>query len=289
MGGCAHTVAGGEEAADGGHLVVAPEVLRGCQVLGTADPGPGLAGVGTHDVGFGQHDLGRSLLRCNVLGGPGEGLRYGHIQEVFPCLVANLVHLDRVALGQLLHRLLGAHVHGAKTVPKVEVHLVVAKRCGSRDGRAVWLVLIQLCGSGNGVVLAQGVGDPGVEILEPHAHGTVAVLEPCGYEAVLHLSHFYARRDHQPVGRAGGEHRVPGPAQPLVHGAGAEHVGRAAGGHDYGLGSEYVEFVVAHGESYSPLLSFQSRWNQSAGGSPRPARTGCPGQGRCGPVPRRWV
>ena len=74
MGGAAHAVAGGEEAGDGGHAVVAPEVLRGGDFLRPADPGAAGGGVGAHEVGLGEDDLGGGLGRVDVLGGPEEGL-----------------------------------------------------------------------------------------------------------------------------------------------------------------------------------------------------------------------
>ena len=49
--------------------------------------------------GLGQHYLGWPLLRRNVLSGPQNCLRNGHVQEVFPGLVNNLALLYRVTGG----------------------------------------------------------------------------------------------------------------------------------------------------------------------------------------------
>ena len=89
-----------------------------------------------------------------------------------------------------------------------------------------------------------------MEVLEPHAHRAVAVLEPGGHKPVLHLGHFGADGDHQPVGRTGGEDRVPGAAQPLAYRPGPEHVGSSAGGDDHRPRPEDVELVLPYGESH---------------------------------------
>ena len=73
---------------------------------------------------------------------------------------------------------------------------MVAQGGRGRDSRAVGFVLCQLIGASDGVVLAQRVQHLGVEVLEPHTHGAVAVLEPGGDEAMLHLGHFDACGDH---------------------------------------------------------------------------------------------
>ena len=217
VGGGANAVSGSKQAADGGHLVVAPEVFGRRQVFGAADPRAGLAGMGTHDIGLGQVNLGGSVFRFDVLGGPSKGLGDGHVKKVFPSLFAYLVHLGRVALGQLLHGLIGAHVHRTQAGLNVHEHLVITERSGRGYGPTVGKILVQLIVTGNGVVLAQSIKHAGVEVLEPHAYRTVTVLEAGRHKAVLHLRHFGADGDHQSVGGTGGEHGVPGAANTFVN------------------------------------------------------------------------
>ena len=126
---------------------------------------------------------------------------------------------------------------------------MIAQRGRSGDRRPVGLVLVQLGGARFRVVLTQRVQHLGVEVLEPHAYRTIPVLEPGGNEAVLHLGHLDAGRDHEAVCRAGGENGVPGAAQALADGPRTEDVGGAAGGDDDHRGAEDVELVVAHREA----------------------------------------
>ena len=129
---------------------------------------------------------------------------------------------------------------------------MIAQRSGGRYGAAVGEVLVQFIVPSNGIVLAQSVGNPSVEILEPHTHRAVTVLEAGRHEAVFHLGHFGADGNHQAVGRAGGEYRVPGAADSLVYRAGPEDVGSAAGGNDDRLGLEDVNLVFAHPKADRP-------------------------------------
>jgi len=90
----------------------------------------------------------------------------------------------------------------------------------------------------------------GVEILEPHTHGPIAVFEAGGHEPVLHLCHLGPDRNHQAVGGSGGEHRIPSPTQPFAYRARSKYVGSAAAGDDDGLGLEDVELVLSNGEPH---------------------------------------
>ena len=115
---------------------------------------------------------------------------------------------------------------------------MVAEGGGGGDGGAVGFIFVQFGGAGDGVILAEGVEDFGVEVLEPHTDGAVAVFEAGRDEAVFHLGHFGAGGDHQAVGGAGGKYRVPSAAEALAYRAGAENVGGAAGGDDDHGGAE---------------------------------------------------
>ena len=219
-----YPVARGEQSLDRSHTVVTPEILAACDVFGAADPCARLAGMGTHDVGLGQNDLAWRIFGRYVLGCPGQCLGNCHIQEIFPCFIADLVHLSRVSIRYLLHRHIGPHIHGAEAVFDVQEHLMVPERSGCWDSRAVGLILLQFVRAGYGIIFAIGIKHLGVEILEPHTHGPVSSFESGGHESMFHLSHFGPDGNHETVCSAGGEHRVPRAAKPLTHGTRAENV-----------------------------------------------------------------
>ena len=138
-------VAAHEEALHGRLTVVAARrpflvpLFRRAEVIGTAAPEARAARVRTEEIGLGRHDLGRDLVRLDVLGGPEAGLADGHIEEVFPCLCLEVLHLlGAFLLAELLveglvdgrHCLIGSHEDRAFAELHVAHHQVVA------DGRA---------------------------------------------------------------------------------------------------------------------------------------------------------
>ena len=95
------------------------------------------------------------------------------------------------------------------------------------------------------IVLAEGVGRLGLEQEEPCADGPIAVLEAGRDEAVLHHRKLGADFGRHGVGRARVPHRVPHAPHAFAGGARTEHVHRAAGDVEDGLGLENVELVLA--------------------------------------------
>ena len=120
MTGSARAVTCCEKRLHGGHVVVAPEVLGRGDILGTADPCAGCAGMGTDEVRFGGGDFGSFFFGLNVHARPEERLADGHIQEVFPCLALKFFHFSLESLGivfvlgsNVADGLFRSHVDGA--------------------------------------------------------------------------------------------------------------------------------------------------------------------------------
>ena len=177
-------VAGGEQALHGAHILVAPEVVGGREVFGTAHPGAGGAGVRTDEVRLGGGDLRGPLLGLHVGGGPQDGLRDGHVEEVFPGLGLEFLDFRLVSLrvvlvlvGDLLEGFFGPHVDRAFAFHDVEHAEVVAEVGRDRLHQTVGLPVLELVSALDHVLATEGVGRAGLEEQEPGADRTVGILE----------------------------------------------------------------------------------------------------------------
>ena len=252
MGRGAAGVAGGEQALDGGHPVVAPVVPLGGGVLRPGAPGAGGRGVRAHQVGLGEDELGGGLGRVDVLRRPDVRLGHRHVQEVLPGVGLDLGDLLGVVLDLHEHPLegfVGPQVVRALALLDLVQHEMVPQRRRHRLGRAVRRPFLELVGPVLLGDLAEGVLELRLEEEEPHADGAVAVLEAGHHQAVLHLRHLGPGPDLHGVGRAGVPGGVPDTAEPLALGPGAIHAGGAAAAADDGLGLEDDDLVVPHREA----------------------------------------
>ena len=244
----ANTIAGGEEAAYGGHLAVSPVITVGRNVLGAADPGAGFTAVAAHDVGLGQDYFGGALFGGDVVGGPQDGLGDGHVQEVFPGFPDNFTPAHRVAGSQRLDGFGGFELDGAVAGLDFGPEQVVAKRGGRREGGTIGIVFFEFGQAVDEVVFAGGVGEVGAEQLRPGANRAVGILETAGHEAVFHLGHLAADGNDETVHRAGVEDGVPGASHAFAHAAGTEQGSGAAGATYHGVGLENVDHILANAE-----------------------------------------
>ena len=130
---------------------------------------------------------------------PEDGLGDGHVQEVFPRFGDDLPLAVLVAGGQRVDGLRGFQLDGAVAGLDLRPEQVVAQRRRRGERGTVWVVLLELGQPVDKVVVAGGVGQVRAEQLRPRAHRPVGVLETAGDEAMLHLGHLCAHRDHQTV------------------------------------------------------------------------------------------
>ncbi len=249
-------VTGGEQAIDRGQVGVAPEVFRRRYVVRTADPGAGGPGVRTDEVRLSGGDFGLFLLGVDVAGRPQEGLGDGHVEEVFPSFVMEVLHLLLEGLlvtlvlgGEALDGVGRLHVDRALAGRDVDHTKVVTQVGRDRLDLAVLAPLFEFGGVGHHIVFAEGVGRDGLEEQEPRADRAVSVLEADRNEPDFLAGHLGAGLDGEVGAGAGGERRVPGPAETLTGGPRTEHAHAAAHRAQDGLRAEHVELLLADTEA----------------------------------------
>ena len=116
MAGCTRGITGRKEPVCRTHIGIAP-LVGGVHVFGTAHPGTGGTGVGTNKIRLAGRDFRVLLFGLDIQARPEMCLGDSHIQEVFPCLGLEFLHLFLVAFGiilegicDLVNGLIGLHV-----------------------------------------------------------------------------------------------------------------------------------------------------------------------------------
>ncbi len=248
--GGAADVAHHEQAGNGAHPVVAPLVVVGAaEVVRTADPETGAAGMGTEEIRLGRHNFGRLLVGLDVLTGPDACLADTHVEEVFPGLGLEVLDLLVVhGLGKLCHGLVGMHEDGAFTGLHVHHHHMVT-HAGTKLLGVRAVELLGLFEIGGAIVFACGIGGLGLEEQEPGANRAVTVLEAGGDEAVFHQGQLGADLDAGSVAGTGVPDRIPCTALTFTNAPGTEHVNRAAAAGSQHLGLEDEDFVLTDAEA----------------------------------------
>ncbi len=260
----AGTVASGEEALNGRHMVVQTDrlplllVLCGHYIGGTAYPSAGSAGVRTDEVRLGSSDFRGLLFGLDVHTGPEERLADGHIQEVFPSFVLELLHLLLEGLrivfvlgGQVGDGLFRSHVDRALACENIFHTQPVTKVGGDGLAQAVRSPLRKLIGAGYHVLFTHCVGCAGLEQEEPSADRAVTIFKTNRDEAHFLAGHFCAGHNGEICGGAGIPRRIPGAAEAFTDGPGTEYVYCAAHQSDGCFGFEYVKLVFTYAEAYA--------------------------------------